>query len=151
MIEFIQATPEDIALILPQEAQGDPLSVGLGQEAIASGQVPLDMAVVARDEDCILGVAGVTEVWPGVARIWALLSQKIIDEHPRSMSRRVRRGIDQLWMSRKYHRIECTVLANHLKGVEFMEWLGFEREGTMRKYTPTGEDAYLYAKVERDV
>ncbi len=150
MIEFIQAPPEHIEQILPQEAQAEPLNLALGHQAIANGIVTLEQAVVARDEDCILGVGGVTEVWPGVARIWALFSQKLIDEHAPSLARRVQRGVSQLWMSRRYHRLECTVLTDHEKGIEFLRWLGFEREGRMRKYTPTGEDSYLYAKVERD-
>ncbi len=151
MIEFIQATPEDIMRIVPQEQQSEPMALGIGQEAVLAGHVTLDKAVVARDEDVILGVGGVTDIWPGVGRIWGLFSQKLLDEHGPSLARRVQRGVSQLWMSRKYHRLECTVLVSHRDGIDFLVWLGFTCEGTMRKYTPTGEDAYLYAKVERDV
>ena len=45
----------------------------------------------------------------------------------------------------KLQRVQATVLKENKKAIKWIEFLGFEREGLMRKYV--GGDHYLYARV----
>lgn len=45
------------------------------------------------------------------------------------------------------HRLQCTVLADFDKGIRWMRRLGFEPEGTLRKYTTLGDDCVMMARV----
>ena len=44
-------------------------------------------------------------------------------------------------------RLETQVFIDWPPGPRWVELLGFEREGLMRRYTPDNRDAWLYAKV----
>jgi hypothetical protein len=148
MIEFTQATKEDVLGVYPQAAQCEAESLQYGREVFEKDLIALeDRAVAVRDGERCIGAYGIVEMWPGVARAWALFSESLLKEHATLLSLHVRR--DLLRMDR-YNRIEATTGKEHFAGCRFLRWLGFQREGLMRRYTPAGNDTYLYAKV-RDV
>jgi len=145
MIDFVQATKEDVLSIHPQLSQND--SLAYGRSVFEQGAVPLDgLAIAIRDGDRCIGAYGAIEMWPGVARVWALFSQELIREHPYVLGIHIRRDLGGAAGS-QFHRIEATCDAGHRMGSKFLEWLGFTREALMRRYTPTGADMYLYARV----
>lgn len=148
MIEFVQATKEDILSIEPQPLQCEPMAISCGKTLFEQDLVPLDSCAIAvRKDDRCIGAYGIIEMWPGVARCWALLSTDLIVDHTMSFCTRVKRDLDGL----EYHRIEATSKSDHEAGARFLEWLGFDLEGLMHKYTMAGEDMYLYAKVRDGV
>jgi len=148
MIEFVQATEEQILSIDPQSSQSEIGGLELGREAIRAGLIPLEgRAIAIVDFDTCLGAYGYIEMWPGVARIWALFSETLLTHYWVSLSKNVRILVLE---DSTYHRIEATCHHNDKSGAVFLEWLGFQQEGLMRKYGPTGENFYLYARV-RDV
>jgi hypothetical protein len=151
MIEFVQATKDDVLNVCPQTMQGQAMTLAYGREAFEKDLIPLEgMAVAVHDSDKCIGVYGVVQLWPGVARVWSLFSEDVILEHPTLLGLHIRRDLrkaEQLG----FHRIEATTNVEHLIAIEFIQWLGFESEGLMRKYTPTGDDMYLFAKVSNGV
>ncbi len=150
MIEFAQPTKEDVLSIYPQLLQEDPESVSYGKEVFDKDLIPLDGCSMAAHDggDCI-GAYGFVEMWPGVARVWALFSGALLNTYPRVIALHTKRDLKRQELS-GLHRIEATCDAEHYSARAFLEWLGFEPEGLMRRYTLTGKDSYLYAKV-RDV
>lgn len=45
-------------------------------------------------------------------------------------------------------RTQCTVRAGFPFLIKFIELLGFEREGLLRKFGPEGDDYFIYARVK---
>ncbi len=92
-----------------------------------------------------VGCAGLIELWPGRDCAWALLSdcgqRAFLNIH-----RTVLRQLD----ARKTRRTEMSVDVVHAAGQRWAELLGFKKEGLMRRFSPDGRDAYLYAKVRDD-
>jgi len=44
-------------------------------------------------------------------------------------------------------RIQASVCASDVRANRYAQWLGFEKEGIMRKYGPDGTDYIRYARV----
>lgn len=150
MLEFVQATKEDILSIEPQLPQCASDTLNYGREAFERDLIPLkDLAVAIREEDHCIGAYGLIEMWPGVARIWALFSETLLKGHPTSFALRAKRDLRRAERL-GFHRLEATTGADHAMGIEFLERFGFTQEGLMRRYTPSGEDTYLYARVRNE-
>lgn len=148
MIEFVQATKEDVLGIYPQLTQCDSTVLSYGKDVFERGLIPLEgRAIAIRDHARCVGAYGLVEMWPGVARVWSLFSEALLADHPRVLSLHAKRDLrlaDQFGL----HRIEATCSAGHAAGSRFLEWLGFSQEGLMRRYSLNGEDVYLYARVQ---
>ncbi len=147
MIEFVQATAEQILSIDPQSSQSEIGGLELGREAIRNGSISLDGRAIAitdgEDGPCI-GAYGYVEMWLGVARIWALFSETLLTHYSLTLVKNVRALLLDQTM---FHRVEATCHHKDHKGAVFLEWLDFEQEGLMRQYGPTGEHFYLYARL----
>ncbi len=142
---FVQATNEDILRIFPQSAQHD--SLCYGREVFEQNLMPLEgRAMAVHDQGRCVGAYGLLELWPNVARVWALLSEDLILQHPAVLGLHMKRNLDEM-MAHGFHRVEATVGVSHTAGQKFLQWLEFKREGLMQRYTSTGLDMYLYAKV----
>ncbi len=148
MIEFVQATKEDVLSIFPQLAQSNAKLVSYTKDAFARDEIPLEgRAIAVHDGDQCIGAYGVVEMWPGVARVWALFSDDLIADHPVLLSLHAKRDLqkaDQFG----FHRIEATAETDHESAADFLLWLGFNLECCMRRYTANGKDTYLYARVK---
>lgn len=150
MLTFTQATTEDILSIDPQLPQCDSMSLSHGRAAFEQELVPLkDRAIAIHyeypPERCI-GAYGLIEMWHGVGRLWAIFSEELLADHAKVLAFHAKRDMkraDELGL----HRIEATCDPSHDQGCRFLEWLGFEREGLMRRYSPEGTDSVLYARV----
>ncbi len=148
MIEFVQATNEHILSIDPQKSQSEIGGLELGLKAFRENLLNLDgRAIAIMDEDSCIGAYGYIDMWNGVVRIWALFSEELLTHYWMSLSKNARK---LLFDDKDFHRVEATCHRDDKTGALFLEWLGFEQEGLMKKYGPTGEDFYLYART-RDV
>ena len=146
-LQFVQATKEDILSIDPQLPQCASDTLNYGREAFERDLIPLeDRAIAIREDGHCVGAYGLIEMWPGVARIWALFSQSLLKEHAALLALHAKRDLKH-GEQFGFHRLEATTGVDHATGIAFLEWLGFQQEGLMRRYTPSGEDTYLYARV----
>jgi hypothetical protein len=148
MIKFVQATKEDVLSIYPQLLQSDTKIISHSRDAFARNLIPLEgRAIAIHDGGQCVGAYGIIEMWPGVARIWALFSDDLLMKHPTLLSLHAKRDLkkaDQFG----FHRIEATAGTDHEDAAIFLTWLGFDLECRMRRYTANGEDTYLYARVK---
>lgn len=96
-----------------------------------------------------LACFGVWPQWQGVGVAWGLVSEKAL-EHGIALARQVKRLLLGIEEDRGYWRIQATVERNHHQAARFLLWLGFEFEGCLRSYGPTGLDHLLYARVRRN-
>lgn len=98
-------------------------------------------AVMRKGE--VLAIAGIVPMWwEGRFYAWSLLSVHA-GPHLLRLTRMIRRYLDSF----PYRRIEMTVDADFSQGERWALALGFEREGLLRRYSPRGEDCWMYSRV----
>lgn len=98
------------------------------------------------EEDVVLGIGGVHNIWENVGEAWLLLGREAFDK-PKTVARHTVHMFDHMQEEHKYQRIQASISVKDTKAKRFAEWLGFENEGIMRKYGPDGSDYYRYARV----
>lgn len=91
----------------------------------------------------VIACAGVIHYWEGRVHAWSLLSPQVAD-YTLGVHRRVARFL------RDYpaRRIECTIDPRSPVAQEWARRLGFEYEGTMPGYLPSGSTMELWAMVK---
>jgi hypothetical protein len=107
------------------------------QMIMSSGQ-----AFAAISGDVVLGCGGIAELWENRAQVWALVSK---DAGPNMFG--IVRAVEGFLKQAKHRRIEAYVLCGFGPGLRLVKRLGFEHEGTMRAYSPEGDDYELFARV----
>lgn len=97
-----------------------------------------------RDADTghILGCAGMWLRHNGVGESWGLVARSASGKEMLAITRAVRHFLD----ARMEHRISGTCISGWIAGQRWLRLLGFEYEGTMRRYTEDGRDVDLYAR-----
>lgn len=99
------------------------------------------------DDGHIFVCAGLLPVWPGCWRIWAMISRNTTTPQMLSLHRAGFAWLDQLQESWEFRRIETTARADHTPARRWLEMLGFECEGHLRRYDADGNDHKMYARV----
>lgn len=94
-------------------------------------------------EGRVIACGGLMEIWPGRAMIWAFMS-KLAGPHMRTLHRAVLGYLHQA----NWQRIEAYAASEFPQGQRWLEMLGFKHEGTMRKFSHTGQDHELYSRVK---
>lgn len=97
----------------------------------------------AIHENRVLGCAGLVKQWENRAIAWALLSGDIGNEFIR-----VHRAVARFLDLTEFDRVEAFVDADFDEGHRWIEMLGFEREGYMRRFSPNSNDSVLYARLK---
>ena len=87
--------------------------------------------------------AGIVESL-GVGTVW-VITTPLVEKYPLWFTKAVRNMLNAGKDLYKLQRIQATVLKENKKAVKWIEFLGFEREGLMRKYV--GGDHYLYSRI----
>lgn len=103
----------------------------------------LSFTVIYKGE--MVACAGIIKQREGVGLAWALYPLDIGKHHidPRITKDKLRELMEKhnLW------RIEATVRVDFQAGQSYLRYMGFEREGYMRKNEPDKSDSILYAIV----
>ncbi len=94
----------------------------------------------------ILGVGGAVVYWNGVAEGWYCLSTEA-NNHKVALVNCLNEMIKQTIADLKLHRLQTVIRVDFIKAKRFIEAAGFELEGTMRRYTEDGIDAFLYSLI----
>ena len=142
MIQIVRFRAEHLRRLDLQEAQRD-LRAQFGDPAYGDALAATQHAFTALDGDAVLACAGVHEVWSGRGVAWALLGR----EAGRAM-RTIHRAAWGFIESSPLRRIEMVVDANFAAAHRWAKMLGMTPEGTMRAYSPGGDDYVLYARVK---
>ncbi len=93
----------------------------------------------------IITCCGFIEVWSGVCEVWQIPSVYITDK-PILFARIIKRYLDRLVETFKWHRMQTTSLNDELHR-RWMKWLGFEREGLLRRYSYDKQDYVQWGKL----
>lgn len=104
------------------------------------------LAFTGVENGHLVGSAGIAPLWPGVAEGWFLGGWRL-HENVLSSIRVIRRELKLMVDENKIHRLQCVVRTDWPEAQRFIEFLGWEKEGLMKKYTTEKIDYYRYARV----
>ena len=99
------------------------------------------VGVTLMDGDRVIAAGGLLPIWSGRVLAWALISEGANMVAVSRAAREFLAGFPEL------QRIEATVDLTFPEAIRWIELLGFQREGIMRKCGPNGEDFAMYARV----
>lgn len=92
--------------------------------------------------DQVIACMGLIPMWENRAMAWGLIAAEA-GPHFVQITKAVMRTMEL----HPFRRIEASVKCDFQQGHRWARLLGFEREGTMRCYSPDGGDYDLYARV----
>lgn len=92
-----------------------------------------------------IAAGGIWDMWPGVGEAWVAATD-LAKSYPMALARGVRKTLDFVETSKKYHRLQMTVDASP-ELLRWATWLGFVFEGRLRQYLSNKQDRYLFAKI----
>ena len=95
----------------------------------------------------ILGSAGFVSPWPGVANGWGFFSE-LIYKYPLTLHKAMISMIAKLEEKHNLIRLQAECLKGYDKAIKWLIHLGFEYEGEMRNYGPTGETMLRFARIK---
>lgn len=98
-------------------------------------------------DDGIVGAAGVVMVLQGNWECWCYTTE-LFPKYSFAVHRSVKRFLDAFAKRSDWRRFQCVVDSTYPVAVRWVEALGLEREGTLRKYGPQGQDYYQYARIQ---
>lgn len=97
----------------------------------------------------IIACAGVRIIWPGCGEAWALFCDEIVSYKKDSLVI-TRKYLWRIIEDFKLRRVQAYIRADNPAAINYVEHLGFKREGLLRKFGMEGEDQYIYAIVLED-
>lgn len=93
----------------------------------------------------IVGCGGIMKIWDGFGEAWTLFT-RLLFQNPKTVHKTVKYIMGELIKEEGFKRVQAVVDASNERAVRWIERLGFEREGLMRKYIGD-KDFYLYARI----
>jgi len=138
--ELLPFTEEHIDLIELREGQ----DISDYRDRI-SVFVTMGLAYTLVVDGKIVCCSGIVSPHKGVAEAW-LIAGKGFEEHGMTIGRTIKRFLD--WTQPFYHRYQMSVKVGFDEAADFAVFLGFEREGIMKKFDSAGNDYYLYARIK---
>ena len=98
------------------------------------------------DKDVILCIGGVHNMWQGVGEAWLVVSEEGF-LRPMTIAKYVAGMFEVLESENDFKRIQASVSMQDDVALRFVQWLGFDEEGVMRKYGLDGSDYARFARV----
>lgn len=105
-------------------------------------------AVTLWDDDLPICCGGIgCTSWKGIGDIWIIPSVHV-NKYMKSVYKNALALIEDVTDKLGLWRIQATIKEDDPVAIRWIEHLGFEREGLMRKFGPKQENQYLYARVK---
>lgn len=98
------------------------------------------------EDDRILAIVGVSEMWKGVGTVWTLISDAARARGV-ALTRGILRFLEMLRSERGYWRLQATTIRGDEPARLWIVQLRFKYEGTMVAYGPDGVTHDMYARV----
>lgn len=116
--------------------------------AMVEGYSKLGPAITLWTEDgTVIACAGVAcGAWKGFGEYW-LVPSVHVKHFPKAVFKTAVEFIEDTIDKLGLYRVQAVIMANNPAHVRWIEALGFEREGLMKKFGPMKEDKFLYARV----
>lgn len=99
------------------------------------------------DESGLLGCAGISMYWRGMAECWGFYAPVLWEKYPKFLYAKSLQIMDKYTENLELKRLQATIRADSYDLVCWIERLGFAREGKMNNYGPDGKDYYMYGRI----
>lgn len=123
-----------------------PFAKAVSMDAMLEMQARLGLAVTALVHGKPVAMFGCIMLWTGVAEMWSIISDDA-RRYPKQLTIVAKGFSDIVAKSLSLHRLQLTVRFDEPRALRWAEYLGFEIEGLMHKYSPDGVDTYILARV----
>jgi RimJ/RimL family protein N-acetyltransferase len=97
-------------------------------------------------DDQVVGCAGVVLLEWGRGEAWTLLSS-LFYRYKLTAIRFIKKYLQRIAEDEELKRVQAQVRCDFEAGKRFIEFLGFEREGVLRRFGPNSEDIVMYSKL----
>jgi RimJ/RimL family protein N-acetyltransferase len=120
--------------------KGEPEEIA-GIPGVSSTLCSLGAKSIIAEDGTVLGIIGLVPTLPGACEVFILASE---DQGAHSIG--FARGVlkELLEIKPKYRRIQAVTSIDNLTHQRFIEWLGFVREGVLKKYGLKGNDMVMW-------
>jgi hypothetical protein len=119
--------------------------VGSGTDTYATAHYEHGPAVTFMVDGKVAACGGYAMPWEGTAEMWVAISQEF--KHCPAVVVGIKRQMLEWIDDKNLTRVQATVKSDWSVGRRFLEWLGMDYEGTLRKLGPNGIDQCVYARV----
>ena len=95
----------------------------------------------------IVFCGGVVDMRWNRGEAWTLLSS-LFYKYPKACVKTIKNELGRIIREFSFERVQAIVEPEDNRAIRFIEYLGFEREGLLRKYLPDGKDMLMYARIQ---
>jgi hypothetical protein len=118
---------------------------GMSLEQMAKAAMGKGPCLTLLDGGEAIACGGVVTMFSTSGEIWLRLSKKAGPHAVRELKTQMYRWISEL----KLNRLQATGPAAWKELPRFLEWLGMQREGILRRFGPNGDDYFIYSWVRQ--
>lgn len=134
---------EHAKALLEDGINDDRNNPSFGVDALQNFEQP-EMAFTGISNGYLIAISGIRSLYPGVGEAW-LIAGKDIGKHKVSVARACRRWIRKIANEQGLHRVQAHMKTEWTELSRWAQFLGMQREGTIRQMTPQREDYDLWA------
>jgi RimJ/RimL family protein N-acetyltransferase len=126
---------------------GDILRIGDASPLVVWAEDMIKPPAYTLTGDCgeIVACCGVQPIFPHSGEAWVVFSEP--GRSYVAAPGACRRVLEDIVSTYRFSRVQASVRADNERDIRFVEWLGFSREGLLRRYGPEGADYLMYARI----
>ena len=142
--KLIPFKPDHLELIELRDQEREQLDSG-GLDGVFEYRANDGIAWTLIIDGRVIACFGITEMG-GVADIW-MMSSIYVKEYGRRVSVMTRSILNNYIEDTEPRRVQTTCM-NNAVDIRFMEWMGLEQEGVLRKSGSSGEDLVMMSRID---
>jgi hypothetical protein len=142
--EYVEGDVLELEGTLRGDIGGIPIAKLMG--SVAYEQVLGQVFSFRNDEGLLISVGGIRYTNVGVATAWFYSTDRI-PKNIKCFNRDVAHMTEKVCSEMNIHRLQCEVMEDKPKWVEWAEMFGFKKEGVMKHYYPDGSNAILMGQI----
>lgn len=146
MISFVPFRPVHLELVRLQPAQ-EAWRKELVRPGFAEALAIRGMAWTGLVDGMPVGCAGLSPLWDGNVKAWALFGTNIPRRAWTAIVRKIEHEFAATLASHGKHRIEATTPVYFAEGCRLLRILAFNVEGEMQFYGPDGANHFLFGRI----
>jgi hypothetical protein len=112
-------------------------------------QIPDKNCYTAIFEGKVVGIGGLNKWREGIGLFWLILTADCLKDglHGIVALTAIEGKVNELIKTNHLWRAEANIRVDFPQAIRMIEFLGFQKEGRMRKFFPDKTDGYLYSRI----
>lgn len=147
MIRIVSYENGDIRKIDPVHGAFDAYAQEDLSRMVEENKNPTISVFTIKDDEEVLAVICWYFLWDGVVELLAITDKKI-KKKAIPFAKVMKEWMDHEVRFNNVRRVQTTLRATYQEGSKWLEFLGMEQEGVMRKFCPDKVDCQIWARVD---